>query len=97
MEESPLHQKSDPQKRFYKRISKGICSTFLCQGVIAGKRVGKSFVVQKFEETKEQEPKKNSQKGSGSIKKLRKKRAPLSVAATRNMKVNNNPITLNFD
>ena len=39
-------------------------------------------------------PKKSSGK---SQKKLRKKRAPLSVAATRNMNINKNPITLNFD
>lgn len=39
-------------------------------------------------------PKKSSGK---SLKKPRKKRAPLSVAATRNMNINKNPITLNFD
>lgn len=39
-------------------------------------------------------PKKSSGK---SQKKPRKKRAPLSVAATRNMNINKNPITLNFD
>tara|TARA_B110000483_G_C18138987_1_gene520617 strand:+ start:339 stop:1022 length:684 start_codon:yes stop_codon:yes gene_type:complete len=40
--------------------------------------------------------KKTVEKGSGS-KKQRKKRAPLSVAASRNMNVNKNPITLKFE
>lgn len=39
---------------------------------------------------------KKSGKSSGS-KKQRKKRAPLSIAATKNMNVNKNSVTLNFD
>ena len=43
--------------------------------------------------------KKNSElnKKSGKISKKRKKRAPLSVAATKSMNINKNPTTLSFD
>ena len=43
--------------------------------------------------------KKNSEttKKSGKISKKRKKRAPLSVAATKSMNINKNITTLSFD
>lgn len=65
-----------------------------------------NYIIEHFKEieedmnknTKKKKEKDTPKKSSGkSQKKPRKKRAPLSVAATRNMNINKNPITLNFD